>query len=298
METYNGKNHFFRLIILLFCAHFSLAQIGINTTGAAPAPSAMLDVSATDKGFLPPRMTTAQRNAINPTNGLMVYCSDCTPAGHYGYNAGVWKAMFDYQTASGPCVQYTVGQQAQGGTIIWVDESGQHGLVAAPQDIYKHVISPGGQFDQYDFPWAISPMQTTFAIAPRAGIYGGQANTEKIVAQNGWGEYPAFLCSQGNWSNYGDWYLPSLNEMLIMYTNRSFLPNPLKESGLANFEYYYWTSSEAGNNTAFTVHTGPGIYNNFIPLGGFAPNYKVQGYFGPTPGMPGYYYHTRAVRRF
>ena len=55
----------------------ALAQgIGINETGADPHPAAMLDVSSTTKGFLPPRMTTAQRDAIaNPVNGLMIFNS-------------------------------------------------------------------------------------------------------------------------------------------------------------------------------------------------------------------------------
>jgi hypothetical protein len=48
--------------------------MGINATGAAPAVSAMLDVSSNTKGFLPPRMTTAQRLAISsPVKGLVVY---------------------------------------------------------------------------------------------------------------------------------------------------------------------------------------------------------------------------------
>ena len=41
------------------------------------AASAMLEVQSTTKGFLPPRMTTAQKNAIlTPAAGLMVYDTD------------------------------------------------------------------------------------------------------------------------------------------------------------------------------------------------------------------------------
>ena len=48
------------------------AQVGIGTNN--PAASAQLDVSSTSKGFLPPRMTTAKRNAIsNPANGLIIF---------------------------------------------------------------------------------------------------------------------------------------------------------------------------------------------------------------------------------
>jgi hypothetical protein len=45
--------------------------------GSAPVASAQLDVTSTTKGFLPPRMTTAQKNAIAaPASGLMVYDTD------------------------------------------------------------------------------------------------------------------------------------------------------------------------------------------------------------------------------
>ena len=67
------------------------AQVGIGT--ATPAASAQLDVSSTTKGFLPPRMTAAQRSAISsPTNGLLVYQTDY-PSGLYYFNAGVWSKL-------------------------------------------------------------------------------------------------------------------------------------------------------------------------------------------------------------
>lgn len=46
---------------------------GVNS----PDPSAQLDVYSTTKGFLPPRMTTEQRDAIeNPAEGLIIYNLD------------------------------------------------------------------------------------------------------------------------------------------------------------------------------------------------------------------------------
>jgi len=43
-------------------------------SGVTPVASAALDVVSTTKGFLPPRMTTTQKNAIaTPAAGLMVY---------------------------------------------------------------------------------------------------------------------------------------------------------------------------------------------------------------------------------
>jgi hypothetical protein len=44
--------------------------IGIGTT--APSANALVDITSTTKGFLPPRMTNAQRSAITATKGLIV----------------------------------------------------------------------------------------------------------------------------------------------------------------------------------------------------------------------------------
>jgi hypothetical protein len=50
-------------------------NVGIGIT--APNTSSLLEVSSTTQGFLPPRMTTAQRNAIaSPAKGLIVYDTD------------------------------------------------------------------------------------------------------------------------------------------------------------------------------------------------------------------------------
>jgi hypothetical protein len=62
------------IILFFFLMGFNgiIAQSGINTT--TPDPSAILDVYSTNKGFLPPRLTTAERDAIAaPAAGLMIY---------------------------------------------------------------------------------------------------------------------------------------------------------------------------------------------------------------------------------
>ena len=63
------------LFTILICNINMHAQgVGINNTATAPDASAMLDVSSTTKGFLPPRMTLLQRNFINqPATGIIIY---------------------------------------------------------------------------------------------------------------------------------------------------------------------------------------------------------------------------------
>jgi len=63
-------------LAILFCLAITITSIaqtvGIGT--ATPATSAQLDVSSTTKGLLPPRMTTAQRDAIeSPADGLIIF---------------------------------------------------------------------------------------------------------------------------------------------------------------------------------------------------------------------------------
>ncbi len=92
---------FLKLILVIAFAINSLlysqGNVGINIS--TPHPSAVLELYATDKGFLPPRLTTTQRNAISlKPAGLVIYnstinclqywnstewislCNSCSPA--------------------------------------------------------------------------------------------------------------------------------------------------------------------------------------------------------------------------
>ncbi len=78
------------LLAILFISIALAQNVGIGTT--TPDSSAQLDVSSTTKGFLPPRMTVAQRNAIpNPVTGLMIWCIDCDEL--QVYNGTDWVNM-------------------------------------------------------------------------------------------------------------------------------------------------------------------------------------------------------------
>ena len=79
---------------LILFSFQSFTQVGINATGTAPTPSAMLDVSSTNMGILIPRMTTIQKNAIpNKVEGLMVYDTD--------------SKLFSFWVGSGPIGYWT-----------------------------------------------------------------------------------------------------------------------------------------------------------------------------------------------
>ncbi|MBM3167762.1 MAG: hypothetical protein FJZ76_00625 [Bacteroidetes bacterium] len=71
----------------------STGSLGIGTS--TPASSAKLDVSSITQGFLPPRMTQAQRNAISsPASGLIIWCTDSGTRGQLQvYDGAGWTNM-------------------------------------------------------------------------------------------------------------------------------------------------------------------------------------------------------------
>ncbi len=86
-----------KVIILLFTISTVLtsplfAQVGINTDGSSPNPSAMLDIKSDTAGLLIPRMTAVQRDAINnPAQGLLVFVSDDST--FYFYKKTKWLEL-------------------------------------------------------------------------------------------------------------------------------------------------------------------------------------------------------------
>src|SRR5215216_3555893 len=84
------------LLFLAVCTKLFSQNVGINSTGSAPDASAMLDVSSTTKGFLMPRMTTTERDAIaSPATGLTIFNTSIVA---YQVNTGtpaspVWSTL-------------------------------------------------------------------------------------------------------------------------------------------------------------------------------------------------------------
>lgn len=96
-----SKKMSFVCIFLAFI-HVSVAQVGIGT--AQPDAKAQLDVSSTSKGFLPPRMSYAQRQGITGTipAGLMIWCNDCGNNGEMQFYNGTSWVTFSATSTSAP----------------------------------------------------------------------------------------------------------------------------------------------------------------------------------------------------
>jgi hypothetical protein len=110
-------------------------NIAINATGALPHTSAMLDVSATDKGMLIPRMTTAQRTAIaTPAKGLLVFDNETTS--FWFYNGAAWTELVA-PTGGGGTSNWTLN-----GTNIYNNNTGNVGI-GTQTPVTKFTIQTG-----------------------------------------------------------------------------------------------------------------------------------------------------------
>lgn len=115
-----------------------------------------------------------------------------------------------------------LGKKFEGGIIFYIDDTGEHGLIMAQ-----------GDQTSGDIKWL--PGLIEHAGAYDKGIYSGKRNTEKIAIKFGPGEYPARICYDLIWENFDDWYLPSQEELDLLYNFENH--ESFKHS-------YYWSSTE------------------------------------------------------
>ncbi|MFT3680850.1 MAG: fibrobacter succinogenes major paralogous domain-containing protein [Ferruginibacter sp.] len=81
------KQYIFLFLFFISASNGNAQSVGVGT--ATPDTSAQLEVYSQAKGFLPPRMTAAQRDSIkNPAAGLIIWCSDCNEL--QVFNGVIW----------------------------------------------------------------------------------------------------------------------------------------------------------------------------------------------------------------
>lgn len=113
-----------------------------------------------------------------------------------------------------------IGQNYAGGMVFYVDETGEHGLVSALAD-------------QGSYAWGCRGA----SIPTGTALGTGATNTAAIVASCGEENIAAKICDNLSLDGYSDWFLPSIDELSLIYTN-------LRAQGLGSFSDYYQSSSE------------------------------------------------------
>jgi len=97
-----------------------------------------------------------------------------------------------------------VGKYYGGGIVFYIDSTGQHGLIVAKSDFSKKL------------PYGCQNLEL-YANSPGDGI----VNTLLITKYCGEGTAGA-LCYHLKIDKYEDWYLPSINELALLF--KSMLP--------------------------------------------------------------------------
>ncbi|MCS5663798.1 MAG: DUF1566 domain-containing protein [Flavobacteriales bacterium] len=145
-------------------------------------------------------------------------------------------------------IEYFVGMAAEGGIVFYVDETGEHGLVAAMEDIE-------GTYEWGCYGTDINGDNSS--VSPELdGIGTGLQNTLEIVA--GCSETPiaASEVLAYEYGDYSDWYLPSKDELKEMYNT---IGNGGSEGDIGGFgNNWYWSSSESNFNDAWHVYFSNG----------------------------------------
>ncbi|MDB4241849.1 DUF1566 domain-containing protein [Polaribacter sp.] len=266
---------FFTLLAAVVLSAITSAQVGVGT--ATPDASAALDITSTTKGLLIPRMTETQRDAISsPANGLMIYQTDGT-VGFYYYNGSSWEGYYSKNEVdtliANLQTQITnnairVGMYFQGGVVFHILEDGDtgyvvgetHGLIAAVQDQSSGIR------------WYNGINVITGATGTAVGT--GSANTDAIINVQGATEtsYAAGLARAYTGGGYTDWFLPSKDELIKMYTNRATINTTATANDGSNFATnYYWSSTESGYEYALVLGFFDGSqYFNFKDNSGYS----------------------------
>jgi len=127
--------------------------------------------------------------------------------------------------------QYKIGDTGPAGGIVFYDKGfasdGWQYLEAASADT------------EFDAGWG---RNETNVAGTETTVGSGRRNTRLIVVTSGTNESAARLCTNLNINGYKDWFLPSIDELDLMYKN-------LKQKGLGGFkDGFYWSSSQDASN--------------------------------------------------
>ena len=155
------------------------AQVGIGTT--SPDATAALDITSITKGFLPPRMTKAQMEAISPTEGLMIYCTNCIPKGVYAANGTAYISMRTGGVNLPSGVTLAAGEVYTATGRIWMDKN----LGAAQVATSSTDIASYGSFYQWGRATDGHEVRTSTTLAGPV-VSGGEGATFITVTTGDW----------------------------------------------------------------------------------------------------------------
>ena len=111
------------------------------------------------------------------------------------------------------CDKLKIGSSYQGGIVFYIDKSGKHGLICAKKDLTEACWGSESKIHtkkEFGSGKENSQLILKHASSVQGGFFG-LTHKSLITA--------AKICMELTLNDYNDWYLPSLEELMLMYEN-------------------------------------------------------------------------------
>jgi hypothetical protein len=181
-----------------------------------------------------PSMTKAERDALKPVAGMVVYNRTANKPNYY--NGKTWMTFNE-------TLAFSIGENFGGGVLAYTLQSGDPGFI--PGEVHGLIAAPADQSISAE--WGCDG--TTLA-GTSANLGTGAANTAAIVKGCTTAGIAAKKCADLELNGYSDWYLPSKDELNKLYMNKEAI------GGLSSA--FYWSSSGETYNMAWVQNFADG----------------------------------------
>lgn len=227
----------------------------------------IVEIESTDQGFLPPRMTEIQRDAINGSQGMIIFNNTTQKLNYFDSTIPGWLEIYPDKHTSvieyfrllpngiqtlldagetpiniineGADTTEFIGLTYEGGIIFYLKNDGT-GLVSAPTN--QGITS-----------WACRGI----LVGASGTIIGsGRPNTMNILNGCMVTNNAAEFCDNLDLNGFDDWFLPSKDELNEMYFKIG--PGGIGvNQNIGNFApSFYWSSSEDNDSNAWSQEFG------------------------------------------
>jgi hypothetical protein len=243
-------------------------QVGINTI--TPGRGAILDVTATDKGVLLPRVvltsTIIDLPVDKPESGVLVFNTNTAGTGETAVSPGYYFWDDDQKEwmrfTSGEQGNHYVGELFGGGVVFYVYENGSHGLIAS--------------FDDLDLGIGVK-WGPTYLDTNSESWWDGETNNDTAMLYGPLATDAVALCDAFNAGGFTDWHLPSIGELKALEDAAYVLFKVLDSDGdpTTNGPDYndeYWSSTTNGNIDAYSFK----FTNTHTEISGRGQTHRVR----------------------
>jgi hypothetical protein len=170
-----------------------------------------------------------------------------------GSNITITENTISATTSGGGGFTHYIGEEFGGGVIfhLFKDAQGvEHGLILDKTD-----LSTGQVWSNID--------QTLIGVTAQS-IWDGLSNSNAIEGQAGHTSSASALCLNSTNGGQSDWYLPSIQELRMLWNNYYTVARSLTQiSGATQLQPdLYWSSTEGGNSSSWVLYLYDGSTYN------------------------------------